>query len=267
MYSFRNGGSSMSEQNAVKNDLSMAQEISALRSRVAILLPQELKGAVMWKIRLNNLFGGYGDHVAVLSVLLVAFSMPIAMEFDRIQYSVIGILLGIIIPCAITLIYLYFTPSVRNKVRSAAEPEWRHLKPSEYDEVLRQKVKKSPAMKYLLFAQIPIIILGLILSRDHGPVSFLIFESVAVSVAGTHFIVTALSAAKWINLDGSAEVLEIETEDSYFVKSFSRTGSKGQYYFVFYLPSGKYVVSQDQLYFGTTVKIVRWAGTYIFLRI
>ena len=27
----------MSEQNAVKNDLSMAQEISALRSRVAIL--------------------------------------------------------------------------------------------------------------------------------------------------------------------------------------------------------------------------------------
>ena len=34
MYSFRNGGSSMSEQNTVQN---MAQENAALRSRVAIL--------------------------------------------------------------------------------------------------------------------------------------------------------------------------------------------------------------------------------------
>ena len=220
----------------------------------------------MWKLKFYHFFGGYGYYVFIASVIMGMLGMMFSIE-DLSEFDMFfGTAVGILIPIVVTWLFQNFMPDTLEKVHTAEEPDWRELYPDEYEELLAQQMKKSPAWKLFLYGQIPIGILGVFMLLSGTPLTFFIVELIAAATALTHYVLTWLKAAKWENVDGSARIVEIPIEDTYTVTIHYKRSSETKPYYVFYLPSGKYVVGEDQLYSGHTVKIVRWAGTYIFLK-
>ena len=223
----------------------------------------------MWKLKLSHLFGGYGYYVLIATMMIVPMSALFSIGHESVFDLFFCMILGLILPGGIVYLFQNFMPDVREKVHTAGDPDWRHLEPYEYDELLAQQMKKSPALKYLLIAQIPIILLGFFMmasDSSSGILGLFIMEAIAATVAVSHILIVGLVGAKWENVDGSAEIAEIAIEDTYNVTIHYKHHKETKSYYVFYLPSGRYVVGAEQLYTDSTVKIVRWAGSYLFLR-
>ena len=118
------------------------------------------EGIIMWKLKLSHLFGGYGYYVLIATMMIVPMSALFSIGHESVFDLFFCMILGLILPGGIVYLFQNFMPDVREKVHTAGDPDWRHLEPYEYDELLAQQMKKSPALKYLLIAQIPIILLG-----------------------------------------------------------------------------------------------------------
>ena len=220
----------------------------------------------MWKLKFSHLFGGYGYYVFLASIFTMLFGMMCSVGSSSAFDMFFGMIIGIIAPGIVVYLFQNFMPDVLEKRNSAPAPDWRDLEPYEYEELLAQQVKKSPAMKYFLYAQIPLIIITCFIAASNGPMAFLIMEGIALTVCLSHYIITALTAGKWENVDATAKVAEIPIDDTYTVTIRYKHGVEYKPYYIYYLNSGRYVADPDQLYSGSTVKIVRWGGSVIYLR-
>ena len=220
----------------------------------------------MWRLKLSHLFGGYGHYVLIATALVMPISLLFSVTDGLITDIILGFAIALVAPGLIVYIFQNFMPDVREKVHSASEPDWRHLEPYEYKELLGQQIRKSGALKILLYVQAPLLFVGLTMIVSGKPMIFLIMELIIVTTAVTHIVITRLIGAKWVNVDGSAEIAEIAIEETYTVTTHGKYSTSTVPYYVYYLPSGRYVVDEKQLYTGSTVKIVRWAGSYIYLR-
>ena len=220
----------------------------------------------MWRLKLAHLFGGYGYYVGLATLGSIMLCLMMTIGSDSALDLFVALFCGLTAPGIVVFMFQNFMPDVRGKVYSAESPDWRELEPYEYDELLAQQVKSSPALKYFLYAQIPILIISAIIAAGNGPLVFVIIEGIALAVCLSHTVITALTAGKWENVDGSARIAEIPIEETYNVTIRYKHSTETKPYYVYYLKEGRFVADADQLYSGLTVKIVRWAGSVIYLR-
>ena len=214
----------------------------------------------MWKLKLHYPFSGYGAIVLFFAFFIGWIALFVVCRTDYLPLIISMPAASMLLTFVLVYLIQNCNPTELRKKREAKAPEWRELTPREYDDLLYQKVKKSPALKYLLFGQIPLFIFAFCSEKDHEPWLRIILEFLAGSVAVSHFIVTALISAKWENVDGSARITEIDIDHS-----FRQVFSKDVFYYVYYTPHGRFVADKNQLNTDRTVKIVRWQGTYLYL--
>ncbi len=220
----------------------------------------------MWRLKLHNFYGGYDLYVIFAAFISAIICLVMSIESESIFMMLGGFFFGAFAVLFFAYLFQNFMPDVRKRIAEAGSPDWRELKPFEYEEVLDQQVKKSPAMKDFLYAQIPLLVFSIFLMADYGFMSFVILEAFASIICLTHFFSTWLIAEKWENIDGSARVAEIAIDDSYIVTRHYKHSTERVPFYIYYLKEGKFIVTFEQLYTMHSVKIVRWAGTYIYLR-
>lgn len=213
----------------------------------------------MRKLKLHHLFGGWDTYVLFVSFCTALFGFLSVLALPLPVAVLLGIA-GALLPCVIVYLIQNCTPEVRKKIKYAREPQWSELNPEEYRLLLKMKVKKSPALKILLFAQIPIFVIVTLTNKRSEPLMYLIPELFAFAITVPHFIITWLIAGKWENVDSSARIAEIPIDSNY-----SLPLNREQTFYVYYLPSGRYVVDYDQLFSDRTVKVVKWGRSYCYL--
>ncbi|MBO4877718.1 MAG: hypothetical protein J5501_06920 [Ruminococcus sp.] len=213
----------------------------------------------MWKLKLHHLFGGWDTYVLCASLCTALFGFLSVLAVPLPAALLLGIA-GALLPCLPVYLIQHCTPKVQSRIKHSCAPQWRELTPYEYRRLEEQKVRKSPALKYLLIAQIPILITGTLSDGLHQPLIYLILEAFAVFIAAAHLITTWLTGGKWKNVDGSARIAEVSIDHSY-----SCILRKEETLYVYYLPQGRFIADREQIYSDSLVKIVRWNGAYTYL--
>lgn len=223
----------------------------------------------MWKLKIKHLFGGYGLHVLLASLISMIAGSILSIWLGSVAAGIICMMTGMILPFIAVYLYQNYRTDVMNRIRSAEEPDWRELQPYEYEELLEQKAeqpKKFSSLRLFALLQIvAVVFLAPMLGAVSGVIGFVIAEAVIVLICLVITAISRLSAGRWENIDASARIAEITADDTYNVIYHGKRHIYHRTFYVYYLSSGRYVADESQLYSGSTVKIVRWNGSYIYL--
>lgn len=215
----------------------------------------------MFRLRFDCPFGGYGDKLFGIGLVLVMISVFMTVINDG------DIILAVIIP-ALTVImggYIWanrLTPLDRKNMDKAELPLWRPLTDDEREKLLKKK--KFSILSYVVGLSVP---LGLMLpprgsSSNNVPLEERTTTKLAIAVAiviGILMIIGYINSLRWKTVDDTAVCTVVPVHLHFSVEHHSRRSSWTSEHIVIYLPDAKYVL-RSTLAGSQTVKIVRYGG-------
>lgn len=236
-----------------------------------------LIGSIMFKLKLNCPFCGYGHIVGIVSFIISFFaSMIIALynitaddKYDSFQLF-LDILESVFvfgISMSIVLFICYkwlnrITAKDKEYMESAKSPYWRAITKGEINAAIyKQKADKVMIFFVLLYAVAFIVISALTGASGNF---ILVTTLILLTISAVYIICQYVKQYRWSKLDETAMCAEINVQRTYMVEFRGKGRVTKNCYCVLYTPEDKYIL-ESYASNGANIHVIKFNNMITFI--